>query len=114
MLEKGDKTTRPKPFRSQIVHGEPYQIGERTLIPVARIRSFHRARGTVGVHHFEGWGVGAAQITPVAMIEKSELDERTIPITRATATALWRMIAWAAAITLSAAVIRWQVRRWRA
>lgn len=113
MGETTRKEVRVRPFRSEIVRGEPTQVGERALIPVARIRSFRRARGTVGTDHIAGWGVGAAQITPVAMIDMSEPGERTIPIVDGTADALRRMIAWAAAITLSLAVIRRQVRRRR-
>lgn len=113
MAETSRKAVRPKPFRSEIVHGEPTQVGERALIPVARIRSFGRAKGMVGAHRFGGWGVGAAQITPLAMIDTSEPGERTIPIVDGTADVLRRMIAWAAAITLFLAVIRRQVRRRR-
>lgn len=103
--------TAQGPFRVETVRGEPYQVGERTLIPVTRLVSLGRARGTIGSNSISGWGGGLVQIVPVALIEETSEGERRVAITDATAATLRQMLVLAIAITWVFATIRWLARR---
>ncbi|HIP95773.1 MAG TPA: hypothetical protein EYH32_00980 [Anaerolineae bacterium] len=79
------------PVEVRTVLGEPIVIGERRLTPVVRVTSFVRRSGVVGTHRLSGWGVGAARLRPLAVIETTTAGTRRIPIrdeTRATLLAL--------------------------
>jgi uncharacterized spore protein YtfJ len=95
------------------VQGEAYRIGDRTLIPVAKIVSFGKAKGTVGTNQIEGWGGGFVRITPLSILEETAEGQRCIPITDMTATALRRQVGAAVAIILFFTVVQGLVRRWR-
>ena len=104
---------RQGPFRVEVVRGEPYQVGDRTLIPEAQISSFGRARGTIGAKSISGWGAGLAQVRPLAIIEQTGEGEQRIAITDRTTTVLRILFATAMAMTLAFATIRYLVRRQR-
>jgi len=110
MAHSGEEAVRPRPFRIETVRGESYHIGERTLIPVARIVSFGKARGTIGTHQVGGWGVGFVQVTPLSILEQTAEGERSIPIADETATALRGLLGAAVAMMLFFTVIRWLFR----
>lgn len=105
--------TAQGPFRVKTVRGEPYQVGERTLIPVTRIVSLGRARATIASDSISGWGGGLVQIVPLALIEETSEGERRIAITDATAATLRQMLVVAIATTWVFAAIRWLARRLR-
>jgi uncharacterized spore protein YtfJ len=113
MAQRGGRAVRPRPFRIETVRGQPIHVGERTLIPTARIVSFGKARGTVGADRIGGWGGGFAWITPLAIVEKTAEGERCIPIAGETTSALRGLLGAAVATTLFFTVVRWLVRRWR-
>jgi uncharacterized spore protein YtfJ len=102
-----------RPFRIETVQGEPYYVGGRKLIPVARVISFGKASATIGTERIGGWGVGFAQVTPLAVVEETDEGERRMPLVSTTSRALQSMFAGAVAITLFFTTIRWLVRRRR-
>ncbi len=102
---------RDRRLRVETVQGEPYEVGGRRLIPVARIRSFGKAKATVGTRQVSGWGGGFAQVTPVALVEETPEGERRIAIADRTSQVVWGLILGAGAIVLLSELILWLVRR---
>jgi uncharacterized spore protein YtfJ len=113
MAGEKDSTNR-KPFRIKTVRGEPYTIGERTLIPVARILSYGRARATIGTRRLGGWAGGFIRVTPRAIVEQTPEGERRIAIGDATGALIGRMLAMVVVITLFFSAVRSFARRLRA
>jgi hypothetical protein len=93
------------------VHGEPYEVGGRRLIPVARLTSFGKARATIGTRQVSGWGGGFVQVTPLAVVEETPEGERCIAIADRTSRAMGGLVLGAAAIVLFFGLIRWLARR---
>ena len=102
--------TMPLRFRARTVRGEPYQVGDITLSPEARVIAFGRARANIGADRVSGLGAGFAQITPVAVVVGTTEGDKRVPIVDATDAALWRLGAIAAALLLLGACIRWLAR----
>jgi uncharacterized spore protein YtfJ len=102
-----------RPFQIETVRGEPYYVGGRKLIPVARVISFGKASATIGTDRIGGWGAGFARVTPLAIIEETDEGERRIPLASTTSQALQSMFAGAVAITLFFTTVRWLARRRR-
>jgi len=94
-------------FRVEMVRGEPYEVGGRRLVPVARLTSFGKARATIGTRQVGGWGGGFVQVTPVAMVEETPEGERQIAIVDRTSQAVRDMVLGAVAIILVIGLIRW-------
>jgi len=94
-------------FRVETVRGEPYEVGGRRLIPVARLASFGKARATIGTRQVGGWGGGFVQVTPVAVVEETPEGERRIPIDDRTLRALRDLVLRAVAVILVFGLIRW-------
>jgi uncharacterized spore protein YtfJ len=111
MTHRDKGAVQPRPFRIETVRGEPYHVDGRTLIPVARIMIFGKARGTIGAHGVSGWGGGLVQVTPLSILEQTADGERSIPIVDATATARRGLLGAALATVLLFTVIRWLARR---
>jgi uncharacterized spore protein YtfJ len=113
-----DKTgARQRQFRIETIRGEPMQVREHNLTPVARVVSFGRARatigrarGTIGSDRVSGWGGGFWRITPLALIEDTPEGERCVGVSNATSTALASLLRMALAVTVFFAAIRWLVR----
>ena len=93
-------------LRTDVVRGEPYQIGERTLIPEARIVSVGKARARIGAREHGGWGAAFTQVTPTALVEETENGERRIPIEATTDARLRGMLAAALVLTLFFTALR--------
>jgi uncharacterized spore protein YtfJ len=104
---------RQGPYRVEVVRGEPYGVGGRTLIPEAQITSFGRGRGTIGEQGITGWGAGLVQVKPLALIELTEAGEQRTAITNSTASTLRVLLGTALAMTLAFAAVRCLVRRQR-
>jgi uncharacterized spore protein YtfJ len=102
---------RRGPWRVEMIRGEPYRAGGRTLIPVAQVISFGRARATVGTRQIGGWGAGFAHLRPVAVEEETAEGVRHIPIADPTARFLRVFLSVAVATTLCCAAIRWLAQR---
>ena len=109
------KSIRPMPSRLQArtVRGEPYQVGDITLTPEARVIAFGRGRASIGAQRVSGVGVGFAQVTPVAVVAGTPEGGRRIPIVDATSAALWRLGAVAVLFFLLGACVRWLACRCR-
>jgi uncharacterized spore protein YtfJ len=107
------RQTRSRPLRVQTVRGEPYRIGERTLIPVARVVSFGKARGTVRGGGISGRAAGFVRITPVMLIEQAPEGERRIALYDATSRQVQSLLAAGLALLLAFAAVRWLACRIR-
>ena len=111
---KGREVIKIGPLNVGTVRGEPYYVGGRKLIPVARIVSWGNARATIGAHRTGGWAGGAAWITPLAVLEETPAGERRIPITDQTAAAIRSQLVVAAVVLLFFAALRRLVSQLRA
>jgi len=89
---------------SEIVEGEPIHIGERELIPVARVATYVRRRAFVGDGQLAGQGRGFVRIQPIAIIERDGESERRILIRDRTAQTLGGLLLAAFIIPLLLAV----------
>jgi hypothetical protein len=99
-------------YRSQLVRGEPYHVGRRTLIPIARVSSLGRGKATIGKDRVSGWGFAFTQVTPVAIAEETDLGARRIPVYDKTSATLQRLgFAALALVLFFAALRRWARRR---
>jgi hypothetical protein len=99
-----------RPYRIEVVQGEPYHVEERMLVPVARITSYGRGRATIGTRNIGGWGLGLAQVKPLAVIEQTAEGERRIAIVDATTRTLRLLLAMAVAMTVLFGGVRCLVR----
>jgi uncharacterized spore protein YtfJ len=95
-------------FRSQLVRGEPYHVGGQTLIPVAHVTSFGRGKATIGQERIGGWGFAFTRVTPVAIVVKTDMGQRRVPIYDRTGDTLLRLCFTALAlVSFFAALRRW-------
>jgi hypothetical protein len=108
-----DENVGQKPFRIDMVRGEPYYIGERKLTPVARMISFGKASATIGNDRLGGWGGGFVSITPLALLEETATGEQRIAIQDTTRATVMRLGRAALAITFLFTALRWWLRRQR-
>ena len=107
------QSSRQPPFRVKTVRGQPYDVGGRELVPVVRIVSFGRARGTIGLNGVTGRGAGFALLLPVAIEEKTAEGERRIATRDTTANVLVGLCGAAVVMTVFFALARWLARRRR-
>ena len=107
----GEEGERGKHFRVETVHGEPYEVGGRRLIPVVRITSYGKARVTIGTRQVSGLGGGFVQVTPLAVVEETPEGERRIDIADRTSQAVLKLVLGAVAIVLALGLIRWLAGR---
>ena len=105
--------SRPRAFRIETVRGEPYTVGGRELIPVARVISFGKASAMVGTRQVSGRGGGFVWVKPLAVLEVTPTGERRIDLQGGSAAAIGGMFAAAMAIALVFSAIRWLARRKR-
>ena len=105
--------SRPRALRIKTVRGDPYYIDGRELIPVVRVVSFGKARGTVGTGQVGGRAAGFVWIKPVAVLEVTPTGERCIAVQDGTAAAMRGMLAATISMTLLFTAIRWLARRKR-
>jgi uncharacterized spore protein YtfJ len=113
-MDGGGGAGRQGLLKLRTVRGEPYYANGRTLIPVVRIVSFGKAKATIGNGRSGGQAVGFVWMKPLAVLEAGPEGEQRVPITDATASAVYGMLGLALAIMLASAAIRWlagQLRR---
>ncbi len=72
-------------LRRRIILGEPIHVGQKEIIPEARVASWLRRSATVGMEGVWGWSGGWVDIQPTAVIERGPEGERRIPIRDETA-----------------------------
>jgi hypothetical protein len=89
------------PYKTEVIEGDPIQIGQRQLIPVAKMRSVIRRQVTFGTEASNGRGGGLVWLQPTAVIER-RLDgtEERIPIADETGAAIQRMLIGALALPI--------------
>lgn len=109
---KGNQGQRRMQRRT--VYGQPMTLGERSLAPVADIVTLGRARGTVGQNSVSGWGWGAAQVMPRAVIVQEAGGEGRVEIVDETARVVRRLAAAALVASVALTLVRWAVGRQRA
>ena len=102
---------RGKHFRVETVHGEPYEVGGRRLIPVARITSYGKARATIGTKQVSGLGGRFVQVTPLAVVDETPEGERRIDIADRTSRAMLNLVLGAVVTVLVLGLIRWLAGR---
>ena len=112
MEGEAERTGRRR-YRVEVVQGEPYHVGDRVLIPEARIASYGRARATIGAHRVGGWGVGTVQVKPLAIMDRTAGGEKRIIIEDATTRTLQLFLGTALAMMAVFACIRCLVRQRR-
>lgn len=78
-------TNERHPLATRAVEGEPIRVGERELVPVVRVTTYARRRAFVGSDRLAGQGWGFVQLHPIAILERSEVGERRIPLKDRTA-----------------------------
>jgi hypothetical protein len=110
---EGKEQRIPRPYRRQVVRGEPYNVAGRSLTPLARLVSYARGRGTLHQDRLSGWALGLVRVMPLGMLVETNAREEWIPVHDATAPALHRMALAAAGITLFLAGMRYLARRHR-
>ena len=76
---------RRRPVMSEMVAGEPIQVGERRLVPLVQVTTRGRRRALLGAARVTGEGWGFVRLRPVAVLERSEEGERRLPIQDRTA-----------------------------
>ncbi len=100
---------QPEPngrLRVETVYGEPYEVGGRRLVPMARITSFGKAKATIGTKQVSGWGGGFVQVTPLALVEETPEGERRIAITNGASQAVRNMVVGSVVMVLLFELIR--------
>jgi hypothetical protein len=107
------QSNRRVSVRTGAVRGEPYHIDGKTLVPVARVVSYGKAKGFIGSDRVSGKGVGFAVISPLAMEVRTAEGEQRIVIRDTTAAALRGLIVMAVVMTVLFATIRGLGRRRR-
>lgn len=100
--------------RVRTVRGEPYEVRERRLIPLARLVSLGRARATIGTHRLEGRGWGLAYVKPLGVLVETRGGVRLarVAVRDGTARALVRMYLAAVALSLLFAAVRRLAQGW--
>ena len=73
---------------SEVIVGEPIQVGRCKLVPVARVTTHVRRHALIGSHRLAGQGRGFVRMQPIAIVERSEAGERRMPIQDKTRQAL--------------------------
>jgi hypothetical protein len=97
---------KPSPLRTREVHGEPYQIKGRTLVPVARIVSYGQAKGLIGKDRVSGRAAGFVSTSPLAVELETADGKRRVAIKDSTTATLGGMILAGAVMTVLLAAIR--------
>jgi hypothetical protein len=69
----------------RITQGEPLRVGQREIVPEARVTWWMRRRATIRLDGASGWGGGRVSLQPTALIERGPGGERRIPIRDETA-----------------------------
>jgi uncharacterized spore protein YtfJ len=97
---------RPRLFQTRTIQGAPYEVAGQVLVPVVRVVSMGKARGTVGMNSVSGWAWAFARIMPVAILVRTETGDRRITIVDTTAKMIGVLMAAALISTLFLAVLR--------
>lgn len=81
------------PWKTELIEGDPIQVGERQLIPVVRMRSLIQRQVTFGTESSSGRGGGLVWLQPVAVIERwPDGSEQRVSISDETGTVIKGML----------------------
>ena len=69
----------------EIVEGKPVRVDRRELVPIVRVETGAQRRAFVGSDGLAGQGLGFVTLRPIAILERSDVSERRIPIPDRTA-----------------------------
>ena len=75
-----DKRVKQSPLMTEIVRGDPIQVGGRELVPLVRVTSRVRRRAFVGSDGVGGGGWGFVCMRPVAILDRSRAGEHRLPV----------------------------------
>jgi hypothetical protein len=64
----------------EIVEGKPVRVADRELVPVVRVETDVQRRAFVGSSGVAGEGAGFVHLRPIAILERSGVGERRIPV----------------------------------
>ena len=67
-------------IQRRIIQGEPIRVGQKEIVPEARVTGWLKRNVTIGMECAWGWGGGVVRIQPAAVIERGPEGERRIPI----------------------------------
>jgi uncharacterized spore protein YtfJ len=67
-------------IQRRILQGQPIRVGQKEIIPEARVTSRLARSATVGTEGVWGWGGAWVHIRPTAVIERGPDGERRIPV----------------------------------
>ena len=102
------------PWKTELIEGEPIQVGQRQLIPIVRMRSTVRRQVTFGTQESSGGGGGLVWLQPVAVIERRpDGSEEHIAILDETGTAIKGMLIGALTLPLLYLLVASLVFLWR-
>lgn len=82
----------------EIMEGEPICVADRELVPIVRVETDVRRRAFIGADGTAGEGSGFVHLRPIAVLERSGMGERCIPVRDKTAQ-------WLGGLLLAALVI---------
>ncbi len=83
-----------------VLRGEPIRLGEREIVPEARLTWQIQRRATFGTDASLGYGWGWARVQPTALIEQGPKRTRRTLIHDQTKQLLWGLLAGALAVPL--------------
>ena len=104
-------------WKSELIEGNPIQVGKRELIPIVKVRSMIRRRVTFGTEGASGGAGGLVWLQPVAVIERrSDGSEERISISDGTGAAIGGMLIGALALPIlylfvASLALLWRRRR---
>ncbi len=102
------------PYKTELIEGDPIQIGQRQLVPVVKMRSFIRRQVTFGTEASNGRGGGLVWLQPTAVIERRiDGSEERIRVLDQTGAAIQRMLIGALALPIFYLVIVILMLLWR-
>ncbi len=84
----------------EVIEGEPIRVRQRKLLPLVRVETHVRRQAFVGAGRLAGRGHGYVHMRPVAIVERSETEERRIEIHDRTGQALSGLLLAACVIPL--------------
>lgn len=67
-------------IQRRIIQGEPVRVGQKEIVPEARVTWWLKRNATIGMEGAWGWGGGWVNVQPTAVIERGPAGERRIPI----------------------------------
>lgn len=94
-------------IKQHTVRGEPIKIGNREIIPEAKLTWMMHRRATFGLQDSSGYGWAIVTIQPTAVVEQGPERARRIPIHNQTGQLLWGLLVGALALPF---LMEWAVR----